>query len=324
VPDGTAEDRPRSDVELLAQVAGTDVVDVPAPNWSRRLENLAAADVRHVLAARSRRPAVCLSFTERLGAPAALLLRRARHVVVAHNFNRQRQLLERLTHWMRRVDVVVVVSRRQRDLIVASGVPAERVVFVPDYVDTAFFDPAVTTTPEVAAELPTRPYVLAVGQEERDYEVLLGALADTSMDAVIVPSSSWVQTSGLPSTLPSGVSVRTRIPYPELRALYAAAAVVVVPVHAGTEYAAGVNGLLEALSMGRPVVVTRTPGLSDYLDEGCMDVVPAGDRRAMAEGMVRAAGRVDDDARRAVVRGLVLRTHTLEAYVEALSRLIHG
>lgn len=321
---GNADSRPRSDVELLAALPGTRVVDPPRPGRSRRLEELAGADVRHALAARRTHPDCYLSFTERLGAPAALLDRRARHVCVAHNFNRQRRLFEQATHWMRRSERIVVVSRRQRELVVDSGVAEDAVVFLPDYVDTAFFDPARAAAGPPAPDLPARPFALAVGQEQRDHGLVLGAVQDTGLDAVLIPSSSWVTTSGLPQTLPPGVTVRTGIPYAELRALYAAAAVVVVAVRPGTEYAAGVNGLLEGLAMGKPVVVTDTPGLRDHIDERFMQVVPAGDRGAAAEAVRTALAHGDDPARHRAVREHAVGAYTVERYAEDLRRLVDG
>lgn len=297
------------------------VVSPPERNWSSRLEDAMGSDLRHALTAKRLQPTCYVSLAERLGAPAALVDGRARHICVAHNFNRQRELFERATHWMRRSERIVVVASRQREKIVDCGVREESVVTIGDYVDTAFFDPATHGHAEFPG-VPTGPFALAVGQENRDHSLVLGAVRDARVEAILVPSSSWVTTSDLPRPLPPGVSVRTGIPYTELRALYAAAAVVIVAVQPGTEYAAGVNGLLEALAMGKPVVVTNTPGLRDYLDERFMRIVPAGDRGAAAEAVRTLMTGGDDARRRQVVRDHVLGAYTVERYVDDLKALI--
>ena len=48
--------------------------------------------------------------------------------------------------------------------------------------------------------------------------------------------------------VPGNVRFRQGLSYVELRELYRNARVVVVPVRAGTDYAAGVNGVLEAMA----------------------------------------------------------------------------
>ena len=52
----------------------------------------------------------------------------------------------------------------------------------------------------------------------------------------------------------------SHIPFTELRALYDAARLVVVPLRP-VDYAAGVNGLLEAMAMAKPVILTQTSGI---------------------------------------------------------------
>ncbi len=61
--------------------------------------------------------------------------------------------------------------------------------------------------------------------------------------------------------------------YPALRQLYARAALVVVPLD-DTDFQAGVTTILEAMAMGKPVIVTHTQGQTDVVQ----------DRRAFTRG----------------------------------------
>ncbi len=54
-----------------------------------------------------------------------------------------------------------------------------------------------------------------------------------------------------------------RVSFEELRQYYSSATAIIVPLNA-VQYAAGVTGLVEAMSMGRPVIVTKSPGIKEY------------------------------------------------------------
>ena len=97
------------------------------------------------------------------------------------------------------------------------------------------------------------------------------------------------------------------VSYTGLRALYAGASAVVLPlfdkIHAG-----GINTLLEAMAMGRPVIVSASRGIADYVQHGTNAmVVGVGDASAMAEAIATVmhspaeAQRLGDNARRFLV-----------------------
>jgi glycosyltransferase involved in cell wall biosynthesis len=53
---------------------------------------------------------------------------------------------------------------------------------------------------------------------------------------------------------------------PEMRELYRSAALVVLAIHPTTR-ACGMNVILEAWAMGRPVIASRTEGLVSYIED---------------------------------------------------------
>ncbi len=66
---------------------------------------------------------------------------------------------------------------------------------------------------------------------------------------------------------PEGVQVVRHLPHAELRDLYTTASVVVIPTRPNL-HASGMTVALEALATARPVVVTDTPGMHQYVSEG--------------------------------------------------------
>ncbi len=200
----------------------------------------------------------------------------APHVMVAHLLtSREKRLAARHTEFLRRTDVTLVFSRDQeRYLREEVGLDEQQARFIYDKVDHRFFAPG--------APVGADGYVLSVGREQRDYDTLIDALRPLKVPSVIVPGSTWSHRGLGPMSLPDHVQVRQGLSYPELRRLYQGARVVVVPVQPGTRYAAGVNGILEGMSCGRPVVATDTPGLQGYVEDGVNGrQVPAGDPAAL-------------------------------------------
>ncbi len=215
------------------------------------------------LRARRRRPPVVVSCAEKIGMCVSLLGRRETgHVVIAHNLTtpRRRAFQER-TGWLHKPDRIVVLSRAQeaylRDEV---GLDADRVRFVHDSVDHRFF------TPQGGG---AEGYVLSVGQAGRDFRTLVEAVRPAAIPTVLVASSTWMPVAGRPTgALPEHVTVRQGLSYVALRQLYDRASVVVVPLEPGLGWAAGVNGVLEAMAMRKPLIVSSTPGIADYVTHG--------------------------------------------------------
>jgi glycosyltransferase involved in cell wall biosynthesis len=106
--------------------------------------------------------------------------------------------------------------------------------------------------------------------------------------------------------------------YVDLRALYARAAVVVVPLE--RPMLSGVTVALEAMAMGKPVILTHNPHVRDFLVDGEHGFfVPAGDASAMREKIRYLLARPDEAARMgARGRDWVLERFTVARYVERI------
>ncbi len=88
------------------------------------------------------------------------------------------------------------------------------------------------------------------------------------VQVVLAAASPWSKRSDTTQTraVPPNVTVR-RFSQFDLRQLYAQARFVVVPLFQ-VNFQAGVTTILEAMAMGKAVIVTRTPGQTDYIQEG--------------------------------------------------------
>jgi glycosyltransferase involved in cell wall biosynthesis len=217
-----------------------------------------------------------VSFSERVGLPLSLLDPGTPQLLIAHLLtSRSKRLVQRVTRFLDRIALTVVFSRAQeRYLRDEIGLAPERARFISDKVDQEFFT--------AASEAASGDYVVSVGREQRDYATLVEAVRPLRRPCVIVPGSAWSHRELGEFVLPDHVTVRRGLSYSALRDLYQNARVVVVPIVSGTDYAAGVNTVLEGMACGRPVVASDTPGLIGYVDDRVDGLtVPPGDAEAL-------------------------------------------
>ena len=204
---------------------------------------------------------------EYTGLPLALLQKASlarrghpRHVMLTHYLTpAKKRLLFRLgaaSH----IDALIVHSSAQR--VRATGdlrVPEHKVHCLPYFADERFWRPLP------AAGEPARPMICAVGLEFRDYDTLVAAARDLDVDVRIAAGSHWSHHDAFAGSpvLPPNVTVAS-YHYPELRALYAAARFVVVPLRE-VDNQAGITVILEAMAMGKAVIVSGTRGQTDVV-----------------------------------------------------------
>jgi glycosyltransferase involved in cell wall biosynthesis len=207
-----------------------------------------------------------------------------------------------------------VLSRvQERYLRDEVGLAPERIRFVYDKVDHRFW---------TSRGAPSDGSVLAVGTQGRDYRTLIAALGGTGIPVTIVAGSLWVgaDTRDL-DDLPANVATVTGLTFEDLRSRYERAAVVVVPLERDLRYAGGVNAVLEGMAMGKAVVVSATPGISDYVEDGVTArVVPPGDptrlRAVVADLLADSRQRSALGTR---ARALIDRDRNLDTFVRAVA-----
>jgi glycosyltransferase involved in cell wall biosynthesis len=189
--------------------------------------------------------------------------------------------------------------------------------FVPFGVDTDYFRPA-DETPDVD--------VLSVGNDpRRDYALLASVarrLPDRSFDVV----ASRDQVRPLAGAV-ANVTAASDVPFREMRHRFARARVVALPVRENL-YSGATTTLLQAMAMGKPVVVSRTAAIADgYGFEDGVDcrLVPPGDEDAFAaavEGLLASPSEAAALGARA--RAAAVQRFGWERYVDALAGILAG
>jgi glycosyltransferase involved in cell wall biosynthesis len=258
--------------------------------------------------------------SEDVGLPLVALLgkksKRPKLFVFAHNLaSRRGSLAARLFGLGRRVDAIGVCCSSQaeffrRDLKLDKS-PLHLLL---EHVDNRFFTPGPESQDKV------RPVLAGVGLARRDYRTLAQACRDLDVDIWISGFSRYARllAESFPDPLPSNMT-RRYYSWPELVQLYRDADVVVAPLFPCL-YAAGVTTLMEALCCRRPAVVTRSPGLSDYLDPSDgLSLVEPFDSAGMRQAIVRLLEH-PEQAREQADRGFQLASHRYD-FDRAVDRL---
>ena len=247
-----------------------------------------------------------------------LLVRRPRHVILQFIMREPTpSVTSRLKYafmrWCFRSVYLCVCSStpEAHHYVRVFGWPREKVAFVPFHTDPAF-----VTRADAAEEL----VAVAAGRTFRDYPTLLEA-ARGGLDlplTIVAGRNSFATTPVSPD-----VTVRYDIPLPELIGLMARAAIVVLPL-TERQISTGQSVLLEAMAMGKPVIVTRVNGTVDYIDDMQTGVlVPPTDPSAMREAINRLAR--DPELRHrigAAGRERVLQQHLPNHYAQGVARAL--
>jgi glycosyltransferase involved in cell wall biosynthesis len=202
---------------------------------------------------------VVFSHSEIVGLPFALfavLRRRPRHVMTAYYLNGKRNAFwYRALRIHRRVDTIFTQARQQHEIgRTALRLSSDKLVHVEGcgFIDSKFF----ATTPVVPVK---EGQICSAGREYRDYETLIAAMESLpDVKLKVDPNSPWsLQVDGIAGLkLPPNVEV-CRMEFGAVRLLYAESAAVVIPLHSNL-IAAGTTTLVEAMSMGKPVIVTKS------------------------------------------------------------------
>jgi glycosyltransferase involved in cell wall biosynthesis len=230
--------------------------------WARRIETYLKLDVAESFSAvrqLAKYNVVC-STSEKMAIPLAALLQltgqKIPHIVIGHKLSSGlKRSLWRTWKLHKTFSHLITLCQAQADYALNQlGLPVSAVDFIYDKVDHHFFHPL---------KVENNGYILAVGQEQRDYQTLAQAVAGTDLKLVIVASSPWSTHQNHISEAQKA-TVLSHIPYQDLRRLYAEARLVIVPLF-DVDYAAGVNSALEAMAMGKALVISHTRGISDYV-----------------------------------------------------------
>jgi glycosyltransferase involved in cell wall biosynthesis len=305
--------------ELCADLADYSAVEAdprPLVRLARRAGMDAALAMHGFL--RRRDYDVIFSNGENVSIPLAALFRLVRrrpaHILIGHHLSRAKKkpFLKALQSQM---DSIFVYAETQRDYAQNRlGIPAGKLHLIPFHADHHFYRP-------IRRE--TRNMICSAGLEWRDYPTLLEAVKGLDVEVRLAAASPWSKHRNETEdrALPPNVSAQ-RYEYEALRELYAESRFVVVPLYEN-DFQAGVTTILEAMSMGKAVIATRTTGQRDVIDDGRNGIyVPPGDPRALRAAIERLMADPEEAARLgANARRTVEERMTLEQWTERIARV---
>jgi glycosyltransferase involved in cell wall biosynthesis len=185
-------------------------------------------------------------------------------------------------------DRVIALTPRLAKILVAEGVPAERVHVIPSGVRPALFAAADPVDP--LAGLP-RPRIVFLGRlhAQKNVDLLLLAAARLRYPAHVVVVGDGPDRQRL-EELRDRLGLRRRVTFlgfvghERVPALLRGADVLVMP----SRYEELGTALVEAMHCGLPIVATRTGGIPDLVGDGVSGIlVPPGDADGIADAVDR-------------------------------------
>ncbi len=270
---------------------------------------------------------VVFSTVDTVGIPLALLARRGlvrppivyaaiglpERLIQLRNARARRMFLDAY----RRLHTIVAYGWGEvealRDWLGDCGPP---VVFVPFGVDTTYFAPQAGTTADTD--------IVSIGADpRRDFDLLLAlARAHPEWSFRLVLTKDAARSL---ATVPGNVTVEADLSFDGVRDRLASARAVVLPVR-DNSYSGATTVLLQAMAVGRPVVVSRTAAITTgyHLDDGVncrlvspgsLDELDAAARELLADDL--HAATLGARARETVERSL-----TWSRYTETMANLL--
>lgn len=175
----------------------------------------------------------------------------------------------------RGVDLTIVFSANQLDVLVESGFDRESLAAVPFGYAPGLFPPADSGGRNAR--------VAAIGVDRgRDYATLVRAVRGTGVQVDLYCKPGNI--TGL--DLPKNVHFHGTVPFDEYRRVVATAGAVALPTHR-MEYPSSQSVALEAAGTGACVLVSDTPALREYFSSDTAMLVPVGDAAAWQEALFR-------------------------------------
>lgn len=258
------------DVETIRQTRSPmlrAIAQRAGPHWALAVE----------AARRSRQYAAVVATGEDVGLPYALLTRILRRrvplIVICHNISGRRQTL--YLQWLRlgaRIALFQCLSTVQAAMLRERyGIRSGQLQIIAWHVDSAFFRPD--------NGISSHSQICSAGMAKRDYATLIRAVDGLDVNLKIAADSPWFREhlNIALDALPPRIEVRSYKTYAALRRLYAESRFVVVPLR-DVDHSAGYSVILEAMAMGKAVIVSRIRQQDDFVIDGYNGYyVPPGD-----------------------------------------------
>ncbi|MEX2574295.1 MAG: glycosyltransferase family 4 protein [Balneolaceae bacterium] len=269
---------------------------------------------------------IILSQSEKVGLPLAWIMKYLRmktpHLsivarITSRDKNKEKQKMWFVKKTKDHISRFIVWSSVQRKIAIEKlDVNPNRITHLKIGTDQKFWSPE-TSPPET-------DMICSAGMEMRDYPTLIQALKTLDIPCHIAAGATrgeifnTVRRLYKINNLPKHLTVGFK-KHEELREIYNRSRFIVVPL-LQTDSDNGLTTILEAMSMGKPVICSRVEGLVDIVREGVTGIfVPQGDSEAMKEAILE----LWNDPERCKKMGKAAReyieeNHSMERFVQAV------
>lgn len=278
----------------LAEPAGVDKVRSLLPGMLRRRR------------ARATEPHVALAWDELTGSRLVTTSRsRVLIIGVICATDRPETAGRRVREALMAADGLFCLSAAQVDPLRRwLGAKAPPVHVVSFGVDTEFYAPR---------PYPRLPMVLSVGND-RDRDLVTTVTALQAVRRARPDSRCVLVSARYPShPVPEEVELWVGLTHVQVAELLGRASVVALATRPNL-HVSGLTVMLEAMSTGRPVVMSHSPGAEDYLVPGTGTFVPQGDADALTVGLLAYL----DDPHEAAATGIRGRRHVEASHTTAV------
>jgi len=187
---------------------------------------------------------------------------------------------------LRRVDLFIFYFKDLHGYAKFYGITPTRSRYVPFKVNLYDLATPIKEAPN------TGSYVLAAGRSHRDLKTFVEAMHQVPYPGILLvqdPNSLSEHGSEIPNfALPSNLRlVRDDGQWESWLSFLAGAKIVVIPVKPTAISAAGIGTYLEAMALGKCVIITECPATRGILSNQAV-IIPPGDPTAMAKAIRRA------------------------------------
>jgi glycosyltransferase involved in cell wall biosynthesis len=282
-----------------------------------------------------------VAWSDKLGLLLALLnkARRSHQDIILVSVwlsNAKKALPLRALRAHRQLRAIVNYGSRQMEIAEERlGVPREKLYLALQPVDERFWRPTDQEPENVVCTVGgSYPHA---HPNARDFATLLSGVTDLEVSVQIAVANSLAARPGnngratketireyIGRPLPPNVALH-HFDQSQLRDLYRRSRFAVIPLK-NVEFDAGVTAITEAMAMGKAVIVSRTKGQIDIIEDGEHGIyVPPEDPVALRSAVEYLMAHPEEAERMGRAgRALVERRHMLDAYVDRLASIVRS
>lgn len=269
--------------------SGTRIIDYKMyeriPRLWRRIEQVMRLDLILAFYAKkiSGQYDIIWAGSEKVGIPLALLGIKKPIITVCHHMaSPKKRGLIKLLGITRKWNGAGYFAQAERDILIKYyKIPANRLFKIVNLgIDITKFKPAC---------LVTEGPIISLGVAKRDYHTLIASIKQLpEYETEIYISSRFHDTykGNLLESIPDWIHFKKKVSYQELINRYKRARFVVLPLEDTTLFSAGSSVVLEAGTLGKAVIATKTQGMTDFVIDGVTGLlVPPHDVEAMRDAI---------------------------------------